>query len=146
VDEGTSPEALRFTADSVVGWSTTRGRRMNVARVLAPGVYDGTVFDLTVRAGDLRDGYSVSVPAYISEMDSVVTLSARVTGSERVEVEGGRMADAWVVQMDFAGLASTLWIDKRTRALSRQTIELAPGTSMLMDRLPVRDPGQRDSR
>jgi hypothetical protein len=146
VDEGTSPEALRFTADSVVGWSTTRGRRMNVARVLAPGVYDGTVFDLMVRAGDLRDGYSVSVPAYISEMDSVVTLSARVTGSERVEVEGGRMADAWVVQMDFAGLASTLWIDKRTRALSRQTIELAPGTSMLMDRLPVRDPGQRDSR
>lgn len=145
-DEGTSPEALEFRADSVVGWRMERGRRREVARALGPGVYDGTVFDLVVRAGDLREGYSVAVPAYVTEMDSIVMLTARVTGAERVEVEGGRMADTWVVQMDFAGLASTLWIDKETRALSRQTIDLMPGMSMRMDRLRVRGPDERESR
>jgi hypothetical protein len=146
-DQGPTPEALEFRADSVVGWTTTgRRRRREVARALGPGVYDGTAFDLMVRAGDLRDGYSVAVPAYVSEVDSVVTLRARVTGSERVQVEGGRTVDAWVVQMEFAGLASTLWIDKQTRALARQTLDLEAGITMLMDRLAVRSPDERETR
>jgi hypothetical protein len=146
VDHGTSPEVLEFRADSVVGWTTATGQRRQVAVALGPGVYDGTVFDLMIRAGDLRDGWSLAVPAYLTEVESIVTLSARVTGSERVQVEGGRMTDTWVVQMDFAGLASTLWIDKGTRALARQTIDLMPGVSMLMDRLPVRRADERQSR
>lgn len=145
-DEGTSPESLEFRADSVVGWTLLPRRRHNIARALGSGVYDGTVFDLMIRAGDLREGYRIAIPAYITEMDSILTLAARVTGSERVRVEGGRMVDAWVVQMDFAGLASTLWIDKQTRALARQTIDLMPGVSMLMDRLPVRRADERESR
>ena len=145
-EQGSSPQSLEFRADSVVGWITPpRGRRRTVARALGPHVYDASVFDLLVRAGDLREGYSVSVRAYVSSLDSVTTLTARVTGTERVTVEGGRMADTWVVEMDFAGLSTTLWIDRQTRALQRQVIRLAPGISMLMNRTPVIDPGTRQS-
>lgn len=145
-DENEGSESLEFRADSVVGWTTgPGGRRRSVARAVGPGVYEGSVFDLLVRASDLREGYSVSVRGYVSTMDSVATLSARVTGTERVAVEGGRMADTWVVEMDFAGLSTTLWIDRQTRALQRQVIRLTPEITMLMNRLPVLDPSTRQS-
>ena len=145
-DHGTSPQMLEYRADSVTGWRMEGSARRTLARVVGRDAYDGSVFDLLVRAGGLRPGYETEVAAYVSEMDSIVTLRARVTGSEAVQVEGGRMADTWVVEMDFAGLASTLWIDKETRALSRQTIELSPQITMLMDRLPVRDAEEREAR
>lgn len=145
-DLGDTPQELEFRADSVVGWETTpRGRRRDVARALGPGVYDESVMDLLVRAGDLREGYHVSFRAYLSPFDSVGTITARVTGTEQVPVEGGRMADTWVVEMDYAGLSTTLWIDRRTRALQRQVIRMTPDVSMWMDRVPVRDPSTRQS-
>lgn len=144
-DLGAEPYSLEFRADSVVGWMMASDRRRKVARAVGPGVYDESVADLLVRASDLREGYAVSFRAYLTPYDSVGTIEARVTGTERVTVEGGRTADTWVVEMDYAGLSTTLWIDQRTRALQRQIIQLMPGMAMYMDRLPVRDPSTRHS-
>lgn len=136
VTHGPMPLAIVFRADSIVGWRTgEEGARVPVAHAVRSPVYDGSSFDLIVRAGALAEGYRISIPAYLSTGDSIVMLSAEVTGSERVEVEDGRFVDTWEVEMDFAGLSTTLWIDKRTRSLARQVIRLDDEMSLLLSRV-----------
>ena len=71
---------------------------------------------------------------YSPSLDTVLTLSARVTGNETVTLRDGARVDTWVVSMDFGRLPSTLWIAQTSRALVRQTIEIGPQLAMLMER------------
>ena len=125
-----------YRTDSILGRrSLGGGSPRSIARVGDAALYDGSSFDVMIRAAPLREGYRIEVRAYLTTQDSVVTLAARVTGAERLQHPSGEPPlDVWVVDMDFAGLASTLWIDKRTHALVRQVIKLTPDIPMLMTR------------
>jgi hypothetical protein len=134
---GTVLESIQFRTDSIVGWVQAEGKpRRRVARAADTTLYDAHSFDLLVRRAPLKAGYRLQVPALITSQDSIATLTARVTGSAPVAVEGGREVETWVVQLDFAGLVSTMWVEKATRRLAKQLIQLAPGMTLIMDRLP----------
>lgn len=126
----------RFREDSIVGRRAIGGGSVQpIARVADKTLYDAGTFDLIVRAAPLAEGWSIELPAYLATQDSVVQLRARVTGSETLRRAAARKppVDVWVVDMDFAGLSSTMWIEKQSRALVRQVIRLRPGISMLME-------------
>jgi hypothetical protein len=134
---GTALESIQYRSDSIVGWVEPEGKpRRRIARSADRSLYDAHTFDLLIRRAPLHPGYQLSVPALLSSQDTVATLKASVTGAATVQVEGGREAETWVVELDFAGLRSTMWVDKASRRLARQTIQLAPGVTLLMDRLP----------
>ena len=99
-------------------------------------LYDGHTFDLLIRFAPLDEGYSLTLPILITSRDSVAMATATVTGSAVIPVENGQGAETWVVLLDFAGVKSTMWVEKQTRRLARQVIELKPGIEILMDRLP----------
>lgn len=137
VTAGLVAESIHYRSDSIVGWIELNGEpRRRIARVADTSLYDGHMFDMLIRRAPLRLDYQLSVPALLAYQDSVAILTATVTGSVAMEVEDGREVDTWVVEMDFAGLASTMWVEKSTRRLARQVIELAPGVSVVSDRLP----------
>ncbi|MBC7841636.1 MAG: hypothetical protein H7099_04965 [Gemmatimonadaceae bacterium] len=132
----TSAVEVAYRGDSVVGHrSTTLGTVVPITRRLPRTVTDGASFDLLVRASVLTRGLRLSSTAYLAAADSVALISALVTGDEQWRTNlGGEIVNVWVVQMDYAGLASTLWIDKATHALIRQTIRLAPDITIIFSR------------
>jgi hypothetical protein len=138
-------ERLDFARDSVVGVVTLPGdapKRM--AWAADPALYDPSGLDLLLRAAPLAPGFAHRVRLVIATMDTVVEASARVTGSDPVAVEGGRLVDTWVVEVDHGGARSTVWIEKRTRRLARRVVPFAPGSHLLMTRddgPPPRPPG-----
>ncbi len=128
-------DSIVATGDSLLGWRDAgQGVRVRVARRSEPNVIEGSFFDALIRGGPLSPTYAVQVRAYLSVQDSIATLTARVTGSEAVRQHDGTMTDSWKVDMDFAGLSTTLWIAKKSRALVRQVIRLTPTVQMLMAR------------
>jgi len=142
--DGGDAGQIEYRGGRVMGWTERAGRRRTVDREIAPGVYDGSVFDLLVRADDLREGYSVKVRAYLDALNVVRDLRAEVVGTELIEVADGRRVETWIVEMDFAGLLTTLWIDKETRSVARQIIHMG-AVSMLMNRVAPHDPSLRES-
>ncbi len=130
----TTSDSVAAYGDSLRGWRDTgQGARAAISR-LALSLIEGSLFDVLIRGAPLSPSYSVRAQAYLSTQDSTATSSAHVTGSQRISQRGGSATDTWRVEMDFAGLSSTLWIDKSTRALVRQIIRLTPSIHMLMDR------------
>lgn len=127
---------VEYRGDSAVGKrSVNAGKPSPIARRLPASVTDGASFDLIVRASALSAGSRVFAIAYLAVQDSVAGLSAIVIGEEAWRSTlSGQQLDLWVVEMDFGGLASTLWIDKATRALARQTIRLAPDVTIMWTR------------
>lgn len=110
---------LRFADGKVSGWSILpNGDSTSVEVPLPELVFDGNSYDLVVRAADLHDGFTLTVPAFLEGSNTVGAISGRVTGSEVI----GR-ADCWVFEAHFAGMPVTFWIDKRTRALRRQLLQ-----------------------
>ncbi|MBB4635389.1 hypothetical protein [Longimicrobium terrae] len=136
---GTQPWRVRYAADSITGTRTdAQGVSRRIARAFRGPAYDGTMFDMMLRAAPLAQGYQFRVNAYHAMADSAMTVTATVAGSELVEVEGSRPVDAWRVNVDFAGTEVTMWIDQNTRALVRQLIQSPPYGAMLMTRVPPR--------
>ena len=119
------------------GWSEAEGRpSRTIKRPATPDVFDAGTFDLLVRSAALSEGYAIEVRGLLADPDTIAILRARVTGSDSVRAEGDRFLSAWVVDMEFAGLASTMWIEKTARRLLRQTIRLSPDATILMERHP----------
>ena len=138
-----SSVAVSYHADSVLGRRSLNGSpERSIRRALTSGIYDGASFDLLVRAAPLAPKYELTVPGYVSVTDTIARLSARVVGSERIRLaDGAEGPEVWRVEMDFAGLASTMWIAKADRRMVRQTIRLTPQLSMLMVRPGIAAPG-----
>jgi hypothetical protein len=134
---GTALEDVEFRTDSIVGWVHPEGRpRRRLRRRADPAVYDAHSFDLLIRRAPLRDGYKLRVPALLTSQDTIATLTGTVRGSAKVLVENRREVDTWVIDLDFAGLKSTMWVEKTTRRLAKQHIELGANATIVMDRLP----------
>lgn len=117
---------VEYRAGRILGRMETDSTPVTIDRALREGVYDGASFDLIVRASPLEEGFALSLPAYVLSADVVVTLYAEVARSERIDAGRGRMVEAWVVEMDFGGMKSTLWIDRETHDLVRQALWLRP--------------------
>lgn len=144
---GPALEDLQFRKDSVIGWVEAEGRpRAQVRRARDTSLYDGHTFDLLIRLAPLEEGYVLTVPVLLTSSDSVAMVSATVKGRATIPVENGKAAETWVVVLDFAGVRSTMWVEKDTRRLARQVIELQPGIEILMDRLPRVDGEVRERR
>jgi hypothetical protein len=119
----------------VSGWVVTGSRPpVTLNRSLAPGVIDASFFDAAMRAAPLAMGFRLAMSGYAADQDSVLALVATVTGEDVIAQRDGQQVPVWVVTMDFAGLPSTMWIDKKNRGLIRQTITLSPRIQMLMQR------------
>jgi hypothetical protein len=131
----TTSDSLVVTGDSVLGWrQTEQGTHAPVRRARDPQVIEASFFDALIRAAPLSPEYAIEVRGFIGPTDSIATLRARVIGTAAIQQRNGASTETWQVDMDFAGLSSTLWIDKKTRALVRQVIRLAPSIQMLMRR------------
>jgi hypothetical protein len=105
-----------------------------VTRDLPAGVIESSFYDLAVRAAPLAPGYTLTLSGYTSSQDSVLTLSSTVQGEEEITQRDGQKRATWRVEMTFGGLPSVMWIDKDTRALVKQTIDLGQGNQILMQR------------
>lgn len=92
-------------------------------------VYNGSTVDLVIRSAPLAEGWSAEIPAYLISEDVVATLAASVAG---VETIGGR--PCWRVEVDFADVPVTFWIDQETRRTRQQVMTI--GHIQVLFRLP----------
>ena len=132
----TSAVTVEYRGDSVVGHrSEAPGARLPIARRLQPTVVDAASVELRLRSSSLSIGVRLSEAVYLAAQDSVATVVATVTGQERWRSSlTGQVVDLWVIQMDFAGLSSTLWIDTTSHALVREAVRLTPDVTMMWSR------------
>lgn len=121
------------------------GRRIALGRdslrvdtKLAPGVIDGASFDMALRAAPLDAPWTGEFVAFLSNVRSTATLSARVTG---VETIAG--VPCWRVDALFASMPVTFWIERETRRLRQQVMEVGSGMRVLFAPMPAAQ-GSRD--
>jgi len=118
---------LAFLPGRVNGWMRiASGDSAAVEVPLTAGAYNSATFDLVLRAADLHAGWEGDVQAFVASTNRVVPLMARVTGTERIDGH-----DCWRVAADFAGSDVTFWIDRDTRQLRQQVMEISPGIGIL---------------
>ena len=132
---------LDYTAGHVTGWARLpNGDSVGVDAPLPDPVYDGSSYDLVVRAADLADGFELSIPALLEGSNTVTTINGRVTGSAAVDGH-----DCWVFQAHFANMPVTFWVDKQNRALRRQLLQPSVGFAILFAAPPPIHAGTRAS-
>lgn len=130
IDEHSSgmAEEVHFGADSATGWMRTPGGDSVAVRESLPRVvYDGSSFDLVVRASDLADGFALTVPVFEVGSNAVSSVGGRVTGAE---VVAGH--ECWVFKGHFSAMSVTLWIDKQSRQLVQQYLQPSVNFGILL--------------
>jgi hypothetical protein len=124
---------VRFDSLAASGWiRLINGDSSSLAVPLPRPVYDGTSFDLVARAGELAEGVTVNVPVFLVESRSTASFPGAVTGSESVDGH-----DCWVFRGDFGSMPVTFWIDKSSRALRRQLMQIESNVSILFTGTPI---------
>lgn len=112
--------SLRYDSSNVSGWvRLPNGDSTTVQVPLSGPVFDGASFDLVVRASDLAEGDSLVAPSFIIGPNTVSPIAGAVVGSTLVDGHA-----CWIFKANFAGMPVTFWIDKETRALRRQLMQL----------------------
>ncbi len=130
---------LEFALGRVDGWTRLPdGESLAVHERLPAGVFDGTSYDLVIRAADLRDSLQLTVPSFILGPNTVSAIVGRVYGSDSVDG-----ADCWRFRANFTGMPVTFWIDKRTRALRRQLMQPTVDLAVLFAKPRKRSRGGR---
>ena len=118
---------LSFQAAEVEGWSRLPNGDSTTIRAELPAVvYDGSSFDLVIRASPLAPNFELVVPSFLVGSNTIGKLTGSVTGTEIVANR-----PCWVVKTNFAGVPVTFWIDKETRALRRQLMQPRVDMSIL---------------
>jgi hypothetical protein len=124
---GMKNEALLFSGSRVSGWTRVgSGDSVAVDAALPAAVYNATSLDLVIRASNLGPGWRAEIPVFLSTTQTVVGMQAAVEGAETVD---GR--PCWRVSASFNGMPVVFWIDQATRQLRRQTLQPAPGVTIL---------------
>lgn len=125
-----SRESLDFSSEHVVGWTyDASGDSTAVAIDIPAGVYNGSSFDLLLRAAPLSEDWAVEIPSFVASSGRVLPLRARVVEKEII----GRQ-DCWRVDGDFGGTPVTFWIEEQSRDLCQQVMEFGPGIHILFRR------------
>lgn len=124
-----------YRSDSILGWRRIQdSARVSIARARGGVILDAAAFDLVIRAADLAVGLRIELPAYLSSEDRIIDLTATVAADSILPLPAGGSARTWVVDFDFGGLSSTVWVEKDSRRLVRQVIRLAPTAHIVMVR------------
>jgi hypothetical protein len=111
-------------AQGVIRQPTGDSIRVDVR--LPATVYSSSSFDLVLRAAPLAEGWTATVPAFVTGSRTVVEMTARVAGAERVDG-----VECWRVEAEFMGMSVGFWIAKSTRLLCKQEMRVQAGTTML---------------
>lgn len=130
---------LAFDRSGAKGWvRLVNGDSQPVTVPFSGTVYDGASFDLVVRSSTLVQGLNLVVPTFVAGPNSVTSVHGTVTGSSVVDGH-----PCWVFAGEFGTLPVTFWIDKSTRALRRQLMQLRVDAAMLFAAPPRNDPRKR---
>lgn len=122
-----SLESLDFTPGAVEGWlRLANGDSVAVDAPLPATVYNSSSFDLVIRASPLSETWQAAIPALLPHTRTVVSLRARVSGSELIDGD-----PTWRVEAEFTGLPVTFWISKATRVLRQQAMRIRPDMTIL---------------
>jgi hypothetical protein len=123
--------SLDFDRSGVKGTMTPAGGAAQpVSATAAEPWFDAGALVLVLRALPLAEGYAAKFPAYGHEAGGAMTVTARVTGSERITLADGTVVDAWVVESDMMGRKVRYYIAKDSRESVRTVILPAPGVEV----------------
>jgi len=118
---------IGFAATQVRGWlQLENGDTVHIDASLPNPSYNAADFDLIVRAADLQDDTRLELTGFSIYSNAIVPLRGRVTGTEVVD---GRRC--WVFRGTNGTTPVTLWIDRETRDLCRELIQVAGGFAFL---------------
>jgi hypothetical protein len=122
-----------FDSLAATGWiRLVNGDSTGLSLPLPHPIYGGTSFDLVARAAELAPGMRVSVPVFLVESRSISTLPGSVVGSESVDGH-----DCWMFRGDFGAMPVTFWIDKSSRTLRRQLMQIRADMGILFTAVPL---------
>jgi dipeptidyl aminopeptidase/acylaminoacyl peptidase len=123
--------SLDFERGTVKGTMTPAGGTAQPVSVTgAEPLFDSGALEMVVRSLPLAEGYAATFPVYLHEAGGAVTVTARVTGSERVTLADGTVVDSWVVENDVRGQKIRQYIAKDSREVVRTVIVAAPGVEL----------------
>ena len=129
-------ERVEYSHDRAVGWiHQPNGDSLRIDVPVPPQVYSASSFDMVLRASELDDGWSATVPAFVASSRVVVPMTARVIGEERIDDW-----ECWRVDAEFMGMPVTFWIERNSRRLCRQEMRPEAGISLLFTRRAPRAP------
>jgi len=126
---------LKFDGTHVTGTITpTDGDPKPVDQTMPAPAFDAGMLALVLGALPLKEGYSGTLAAWVTEAGVPINVGFRVTARTMVEAEGGRR-EAWLIEA-FDGRAR-FWFDTVTRQVLRNEVRSPDGSSStLMVRRP----------
>jgi dienelactone hydrolase len=122
--------SLDFDRGTVKGTVTPAGGAAQAVNLTGAPLFDSGVIELVLRSLPLAEGYAATLPAYLHEGGGRVSVTARVTGSERVTLADGSIVDSWVVESDMMGQKIRQYIAKDSRDVVRTVIVAGPGVEL----------------
>ena len=122
---------LDFTPRRVTGTVVpTTGDRKSIDHAVARPTFDANVADLVYAALPLADGFSTVVPVYIYEEGGLVWNDVSVSAAAPVAGEA-----VWLVRVHSASRDVEYWIGRRSHAVLRSRYGIAPGRSLVIERI-----------
>jgi len=127
---GRAIELVEFTdrrASGVVLQPTGDSLLVDVG--LPQTVFSSSSFDLVLRAAPLADGWTTTVPSFVTSTRVVVPMHARVAGTERIGAD-----ECWRVEAEYMGMSVAFWVAQQSRKLCRQEMRVQAGITLLYRR------------
>lgn len=132
---------LDYELNGVTGWlGLANGDSVPVTASLPPGTFDASTFDVVLRASAIRAGWTAAIPSFLPTTRSVSVLTARAAGIDTIAG-----ASCWRLEAEFAGMPVTFWVDRETRRLCQQAMQLRPGALILFAPFPPDAPPARST-
>jgi dipeptidyl aminopeptidase/acylaminoacyl peptidase len=128
IHQGQAAFSLDFTDEGVTGVIEAGPRTMDVDVASDEPVFgDGASLNLAIGAMPLEPGYVTTLQRLDLRRGTATPVRVEVTGTENVEVGGGRY-EAFVVEVRSpdTGDASTLWIDRESRRVVKAELAMGP--------------------
>jgi hypothetical protein len=134
-------EFIDFQNRRALGWMRlANGDSVGVDAPVGDSAYGSATFDLILRSSPLRENWKAAIPSFLNSTRTIVPLYAKVVGSENVGA-----SPAWRIQADFGGTPVTFWVDKQTRKLVRQVMQIRPDFAILFARPMAASPPRRNA-
>jgi hypothetical protein len=127
---------LLYADGAIAGIDSVPGLPVRFFTAPVPdSTYTSGAIDLVLRSLPLSDGYRTTVPFYFPADQLVESLPIRVAGQERISTRAGRVADCWLVAVEFPDdVTEHFWIDQRSHALLRILAHDGPMSLIRYDR------------
>jgi hypothetical protein len=128
---------LDFDGARVTGSYAAAGEPVRpIDQTLPARPWDSSLFDFVIAALPLDEGYVARIPFYVWEQGGLVWYTARVTGTDSLELRDGSVAPAWTLDVEEDGeLRSRMWVSRgEPREVLRVLYRPAPGIELMNTR------------